>query len=181
MAVSTLDYSSEDEGWETDTGTTTDIDECEQDLLYESDSDSDLDHPPITEGPVPIDPSAVLAEGSEFTSSALGITSINTFAWDHGYAVSTLRSKPSKKGVMKTVALCCDRGRVYRDRVGSRIRHTTTLAIGCPFRITLRRDFTRDVWVLTHENTTHNHHSSLPSTHVAHRNAELQAKGEFST
>ena len=46
----------------------------------------------------------------QYDTPEQGITAINAFARAHGYAVSILRSKATKKGVKKIVRLCCDRG-----------------------------------------------------------------------
>jgi hypothetical protein len=118
-------------------------------------------------------------ENQLYDTAEIGIASINTFARDYGYAVSTRNSKHTKTGVRKTVRLCCDRGRAYRPRqeASSRIRKTTTLAIECPFIVSLRlQQDTTNTWLLTHENTQHNHGPSPPSTHQAHRGQEITQK-----
>ena len=80
---------------------------------------------------------------------------------------------------MKTVRLCCDRGRAYRDRTAGneRQRQSNTLAIECQFSISLRLQAS-NTWRLTVENSTHNHEASPASTHVAHRVAEVSNKAE---
>ncbi|KAI3090594.1 hypothetical protein CBS147333_10331 [Penicillium roqueforti] len=45
------------------------------------------------------------------------MATINNFACQYGYTVSTLRSKRTKKGVFKTIRLYYDRGRAQRDRL----------------------------------------------------------------
>jgi hypothetical protein len=45
-----------------------------------------------------------------------GITTINALGRQYGYAVLILRLKRTKKGVIKTVRLYCDRGRPIRKR-----------------------------------------------------------------
>ncbi|KAJ5822445.1 hypothetical protein N7447_004785 [Penicillium robsamsonii] len=76
----------------------------------------------------------------QYDTPEQGIVAINIFGRQHGYAVSTLRSKRTKKGVLKTVRLCYDRGRRLRNSPNSptRKRETTSLAIKCPFSISLR-------------------------------------------
>ncbi|KAI9043970.1 uncharacterized protein KD926_002349 [Aspergillus affinis] len=115
----------------------------------------------------------------QYDTPEQGITAINAFARPHSYAVSILRSKRTKKGVMKTVRLCCDRGRAYRDRTAGnkRQRQSNTLAIECQFSISLRLQKS-NTWRLTVENSTYNYETSPVSTHVAHRIAEVSNKAE---
>ncbi|OGE46879.1 hypothetical protein PENARI_c095G04295 [Penicillium arizonense] len=107
-----------------------------------------------------------------------GISAINAFGRAHGYAVAILRSKITKRGVKKTVRLCCDRSRRVRPDDGpdgpTRKRQTTSLAIECPFLISLRLQEGR--WNLTVENQHHNHEPSPPLTHAPHRMKELNTK-----
>ena len=113
----------------------------------------------------------------QYDTPEQGIAAINAFARQHGYAVSTLRSKLTKKGLKKTVRLCCDRGRTLRERPHDgpeRKRQTTLIAIDCPFGISLRLQESK--WKLTVENQHHNHEPSPTSTYVAHRQHELSKK-----
>ncbi|KAJ5855723.1 uncharacterized protein N7529_009667 [Penicillium soppii] len=113
-----------------------------------------------------------------YNSPEEGIAAINAFGRNHGYAVSTLRSKTTKKGVKKTIYICCDRGRTYRDRGGEHKRQSITLAINCPFAISLRLDQPTGIWSLSVENSSHNHHPSPPSTHAIHRTQERAIKAD---
>ncbi|KAJ5457705.1 hypothetical protein N7475_009093 [Penicillium sp. IBT 31633x] len=110
----------------------------------------------------------------QYNTTEQAIIEISDFARGHGYAVSILRSKRTKKGGKKTVRLCCDRGRTVRDR--DRIRQTTTILNGCPFAISLRLQHETNTWRLTVENPAHNHEPSPASTHPAHRRRELNLK-----
>ncbi|CDM36446.1 hypothetical protein CBS147339_9703 [Penicillium roqueforti] len=80
-----------------------------------------------------------------YPTSEEAIVSINTFARPHGYAVTSKRSKNTKKGVKKAVYLCCDRGCIYIPQDLEKKRRTTTLANNCPFAITLRLDLYIDI------------------------------------
>lgn len=108
-------------------------------------------------------------ENQQYDTVEVGIAAVNTFPRDYSYAVSIRNSKRTKTRIRKTIRLCYDRGRVYRPRqkADSRLRQTTTLAIECPFMISLRLQ--QDTWLLTYKNTQHNHGLSPPSTHQAHR------------
>ncbi|KAJ5251596.1 hypothetical protein N7489_002006 [Penicillium chrysogenum] len=102
-----------------------------------------------------------------------GINAINLLARPHGFAVSTLRSKTTKRGVRKTVRLYCDRGRMQRNRRPDgdpeRKRQTTTLAIECPFTVSLRLNQETNLWHITIKNLEHNHGPSPASTHSLQR------------
>ena len=78
----------------------------------------------------------------QYDTPEQGIAAINAFGRAYGYAVAILRSKVTKKGVKKTVRLCCDRGRRVRPDDGpdgpTRKRQTTSLSIECLFLISLR-------------------------------------------
>ncbi|KAJ6150050.1 hypothetical protein N7471_001249 [Penicillium samsonianum] len=95
---------------------------------------------PSTESPVlytmPLPPI-----GSEYSTPEEGLAAINDLGRTHGYAVSSIRTKFTKKGVKKTIRLRYDRGLVLRDRPNDgpeRKRQTTTLQNECPFGISLR-------------------------------------------
>ena len=81
-------------------------------------------------------------EGTHYDTPELGISAVNAFARDHGYGLTTRRSKRTKKGVLKTIWLCCDRGREYdtrwQEKQGDLIRKTSTAATGCQFGLSLR-------------------------------------------
>ncbi|KAJ5135023.1 uncharacterized protein N7515_004301 [Penicillium bovifimosum] len=121
-----------------------------------------------------------------FNTAEEGRKAINTFAAPHGWAVTSIRSKATKKGVKKTIRLICDRGHAVKaDKNGPGLanddspgpakkrRKTTTLALGCPFKMALRLDLKTDLWGITLEHATHNHPSSHASTHPIHRALEL--------
>jgi hypothetical protein len=127
------------------------------------------------------------------------IEAINKLGLEHGYAVVKRRSKKTKGQVprLKKVQLQCDRGGVYApgasrqpeqaleqpeqaliaDSAPSKKRKTHTLAVNCPFDVSLRLQID-DKWILTIANDTHNHEPSPATTHVAHRKLELTRKEE---
>ncbi|KAJ5123185.1 hypothetical protein N7448_009282 [Penicillium atrosanguineum] len=55
-------------------------------------------------------------EGICYDTPELGIAAANAFARDHGYGLTTRCSKRTKKGILKTLRLCYDRGRQYDTR-----------------------------------------------------------------
>ena len=141
---------------------------------------------PSTESPSPALPSTeTLSEtftfpippiGSEYSTPEEGLAAINTLGRTHGYAVSSIRTKFTKKGVKKTIRLRCDRGHVPRDRPNDspeRKRQTTILQNECPFGVSLRLNQTTSTWFLTVENVSHNHRPSPTSTHPVQRSNEL--------
>ena len=106
---------------------------------------------------------------------------VNTFARPYGYAVISIRSKFTKKGVKKTVPLIYDRGRpLHNDDLDldkpHKRRRTTTLRLGYPFKITLRLHLEIGLWHLTIENPTYNHKPSPVSTHPIQRALDLTYK-----
>lgn len=107
-----------------------------------------------------------------FSTSDEGVSAINDFARPYGYAVSTLRSKFTAKGVKKTVHLVCDHTRKQTTEVRNAVNHPTR-ALSCQFAVALRLDLAANLWRLTIRNATHNHGSSGPSTHPIHRRREL--------
>ena len=159
--------------------------DSETEIVAESPPTEPITEPPITE---PLSTQLPSTESTPsftfplppidqtYPTSEEAIVSINTFARPHGYAVTSKRSKNTKKGVKKAVYLCCDRGRTYVPQDLEKKRRTTTLANNCPFAITLRLDLHTDIWRLTIENPTHNHESSPPSTHAIQRSLELTHK-----
>ncbi|KAJ5441771.1 hypothetical protein N7491_004177 [Penicillium cf. griseofulvum] len=146
----------------------------------ESDSSDDPDRVPESPPPVPsTNPGTEPGPVTQFRTREEGIAAINEFARPHGYAVTSRRSKTTKKGVVKTIRLICDRGRVpaeVTEEPLAKRRNTNTLATGCPFRIALRLNLTTDHWHLTIENPTHNHLPSPASTHTTQRAIELTHK-----
>ncbi|KAJ5117506.1 hypothetical protein N7448_011138 [Penicillium atrosanguineum] len=109
----------------------------------------------------------------KYDTSELAFIAVNTFAKPYGYALTRKRSKTTKKGVMKTVRLGCDRGRRYIGHTREeRIRKTSTLANQCPFSMSVRLDLQSDTWYLTVEDETHNHLPSPGITHPVHRRLE---------
>lgn len=120
-------------------------------------------------------------EGTYYDTPELGISAVNTFARDHGYGLTTRRSKRTKKGVLKTIRLCCDRGREYdtrwQEKRGDLIREASTAMNGCQFGLSLRLQHNTNTWRLQHDEViTHNHGPSAPSTHAVHRRLELAQK-----
>lgn len=109
-----------------------------------------------------------------YESPKLAIATINRFARDQGYSVSTLRSV-HKNGVKKRVYLCCTRGRVWETSLNDndRIRNKTTLAVDCLFQVTLRHRVEDNAWHLTYEDTLHNHSPTHPRALHIHRTQEL--------
>ena len=120
-------------------------------------------------------------EGTHYASPDLGIAAINAFARDHGYGLTTRRSKRTKTGVKKTIWLCCDRGREYDTRWQEQngdhlIREVSTAANRCQFGLSLRLQHDTNTWRLQHDEIVHNHRPSAPSTHAIHRRLELAQK-----
>lgn len=113
----------------------------------------------------------------KYDTAEEAIEAINDFASDHGYAVTTLRSRTTKKGVKKHVQLKCDRGGIFKPK-GRDIRKTNTIATGCPFDITVRRLQDDGQWAFTVTNSMHNHEPSDATTHVALRQQELRQKAD---
>ncbi|OQE04572.1 hypothetical protein PENVUL_c032G00837 [Penicillium vulpinum] len=115
-----------------------------------------------------------------YNTAEEGKDAINDFARPHGYAVTSRRSKKTKKGVKKTVRLICDHGRkldAYGDRSPAKKRpNTTTIACECPFSIALRLDLEINLWRLTIENLSHNYQLSPASTYPTQRALELKYK-----
>ncbi|OQE59258.1 hypothetical protein PENNAL_c0329G06460 [Penicillium nalgiovense] len=110
-----------------------------------------------------------------------GAEALNTFARPYGYAVTIRRSKYTKKGIKKSVYLCCDRGREVKQEdteETAKKRRTTTLACGCPFMIVLRLDSITGLWrpTIDDSKSKHNHLPSPASTHMAQRKLELTHK-----
>jgi hypothetical protein len=164
--------------------------EREPKIILETQPDPDLPTQPLPLPPQPIGSPEVTVQSAQptitmplppltdtYNSPEEGIAAINTFARNHGYAVSTLRSKTTKKGIKKTVRLCCDRGRANRRSATApkRQRETAILANECPFSMSLRLQDT--IWILTVESLTHNHTPSSASTHPAQRRLELSQRG----
>jgi hypothetical protein len=135
-----------------------------------------LTGPPTMEAP---------PEGIYYDTPELAIAALNAFAREHGYALTTRRSKRTKKGVLKTIRLCCDRGRKYDTRWhekqgGDRIRKTSTAANGCQFGLSLRLQHDTNTWRLQHDEViVHNHGPSAPSAHHVHRRLELAQKASI--
>ncbi|KAJ5307511.1 hypothetical protein N7476_008167 [Penicillium atrosanguineum] len=113
----------------------------------------------------------------KYDTSELAFIAVNTFAKPYGYALTRKRSKTTKKGVMKTVRLGCDRGRRYIGHTREeRIRKTSTLANQCPFSMSVRLNLQSDTWYLTVEDETHNHLPSPGITHPVHRRLKYVRK-----
>ncbi|OGE50952.1 hypothetical protein PENARI_c015G06959 [Penicillium arizonense] len=107
-----------------------------------------------------------------------GMAAINAFGALHGYAVTSLRSKKTKRGVKKVIYICCDRGRPVSTRARpegapERKRQTTTLSNNCPFAMAIRLNLETGKWSFTVEDTSHNHTPSPLSTHPIQRSLEL--------
>jgi hypothetical protein len=78
------------------------------------------------------------------------LESTKTYAGDHGFAITTLRSKKNKAGLLYKVWLKCDRGGKYRTRgltEEARTRLTASRCIECPFSAIAKRSESED-WVL---------------------------------
>ena len=105
-----------------------------------------------------------------------GIAAINAFGALNGYAVTSLRSKKTKRGVRKVIYICCDRGRPVSARPEGalvRKRQTTTLSNDCPFAMAIRLNLETGKWSFTVEDTSHNHTLSPLLTHPIQRSLEL--------
>lgn len=151
---------------------------------------------PITE-PIPTIPLPLLDQ--TYDTPEAGITAINNHGRIHGYAVISRRSKRTKKGVKKTIRLCCDRWRALpiagtnlsnpeanlseanlsnfdtnlSNANPKRTRNSTTVANECPFGISFRLQFDTGTWHITVENSLYNHDPSPLSTHPVHRQSDL--------
>jgi hypothetical protein len=110
-------------------------------------------------------------EGTHYNTPELAIAAVNAFAREHGYALSTRYSKRIKQGVLKTIWLCCDRGRQYdtrwQENHPTTTQETSTTTNRCQFGLSLR---------LQHNIIVHNHRLSIPSTHAVHHRLELSQK-----
>ncbi|KAJ5111191.1 hypothetical protein N7532_001726 [Penicillium argentinense] len=123
-----------------------------------------------------------------------GIEAINQLGFNNGFAVVKRRSKKTKGQVprLKKVQLQCDRGGQALEHPKeapeqpeqapvasgrSKKRKTHSLAIDCPFDISLRLQ-DDEKWILTITSDKHNHKPSPATTHVAHRKHELAQKRE---
>jgi hypothetical protein len=71
-----------------------------------------------------------------FASLEALLEAAKAYAANHSYAITILRSKKNKKGILYKVWLKCDRGGKYRARDltdDNRVRLTGTRCIECPF------------------------------------------------
>jgi hypothetical protein len=113
-----------------------------------------------------------------FSTPEEAIESINNFTGLHGYALTRKRSKNDKLGNMKTVYLRCNRGGIYKTRIGEgdRKRNKCTRSGGCPFDAVLRYSKELLTWSLDIRDPAHNHEPAPPSTHPSLRRQELTAR-----
>ncbi|KAJ5203611.1 uncharacterized protein N7498_004490 [Penicillium cinerascens] len=70
----------------------------------------------VASAPTSPPPMEAPPEGTYYDTPELGIAAVNAFAQEHSYALTTRRSKRTKKGVLKTIRLSYDRGREYDIR-----------------------------------------------------------------
>ncbi|KAJ5243941.1 hypothetical protein N7489_004037 [Penicillium chrysogenum] len=134
---------------------------------------------PSTETPSETFTFPILPVNQQFRTHEEAREAVNTFARPHGYAVTSIRSKFTKKGVKKTVPLICDRGRepeTNTDEPRPQKRQRSTLRLRCPFKMTLRLNLLTGLWYLTIENPVHNHPPSPASTHPIQRALDLDNK-----
>lgn len=85
-----------------------------------------------------------------FASLESLLASARAHAADHGFAVTTLRSKKNKADVLYKVWLKCDRGGKYRTRgltEEARTRLTASRCIECPFSAIAKQSETGE-WIL---------------------------------
>jgi hypothetical protein len=85
-----------------------------------------------------------------FASLEALLGTAKTYAGDHGFAITTLRSKKNKARLLYKVWLKCDRGGKYRTRGlmdKERTRLTASRCIECPFSAIAKRSDSGD-WVL---------------------------------
>ena len=71
-----------------------------------------------------------------FMSLEALLKAAKVYAANHGYAITILRSKKNKKGILYKVWLKCDRGGKYRARDltdDNQVHLTGTRCIECPF------------------------------------------------
>jgi hypothetical protein len=140
-------------------------------------AEAPAEDPPATEGPAATSFQAPLPPlDKRYHTPDEGIKAINDLGLVHGYAVVIQRSKKTKgsRAKVKKVQLQCDRGGNYTPMLdeASRKRKTTTIALGCPFNISLRLQ-DNGLWLLTVANNLHNHEPSPPTAHPTHRKQEF--------
>ena len=111
--------------------------------------------------------------GAIHTSHEELLKQVQEHAGRHGYAVIKLRSKASKKNVLRKIWLACDRGRKKRDPHGQLRVHRNSRTNECPFSATMTRPSGAEPddgqWTLEVLNGTHNHPGSPPSDHPSLR------------
>ena len=96
------------------------------------------------------------------------LLAVNQHAFTQGYAVTTKRTKKSKKLEIRKVWLRCDRGSVYKSK-GYDKRQFSTRQVECSFSLTVVRDSDLQSWKLSIDNTIHNHEPTLGGSHPVHR------------
>ena len=77
-----------------------------------------------------------------FASLEALLASAKAHASNHGFAITVLRSKKNKAGVLHKVWLKCDHGGKYWDRGltdKARTRYTASRCVGCPFSAVAKR------------------------------------------
>lgn len=112
--------------------------------------------------------------GEGHVSEDLLIEALNKHAGPEGYAVSTARSKKSKKGqgIKNKVYIRCDRGgKPDPNGKGSGKRlHCSSRRNDCPFSAVAKLNTADDCWYLTDvRNPDHNHVATLAGAHPALR------------
>ena len=89
---------------------------------------------------------------------------VNIYASKEGYAITTKRSKKSKKGELRKVWMQCDKGSIFKAK-GFGKMETATRRDEYPFMIIATRDNEIESWSLVIADATHNHPPSLPGAH----------------
>ncbi|KAJ5264490.1 hypothetical protein N7505_007283 [Penicillium chrysogenum] len=141
----------------------------------------------LTEPRMPLPPA-----NKQYNDPELALEEINDLIKDSGYAVTSRRTKTTKRGVKKTVRICCDRGRTNphdndddpdseASQPSGNQRKTTTIAADCPFSVSLRFSQLTNTWIFTIENESHNHGPSPASTHNIQRKLEVKRKLDIIT
>ncbi len=99
-----------------------------------------------------------------FDSASACEASLRASQLSLGFALVTRRSRKTKKGgVVRAVWLKCAHGGMYNTKRApadeARLRNTSTILLGCPFSVILRRK-ENDTWICEQNHVNHNHDPS---------------------
>jgi hypothetical protein len=106
------------------------------------------------------------------------LEAVQAHAAIEGYAVVRKRSKPGfRSNEIVKIALNCDRGGKARRKPGAKIRKTSSIKCGCPFRVNAIYKKSLDVWTVNVRNTEHNHNADdVPDSSAALRRTNKTAE-----